>query len=180
MAVVGGRLASVKPLDDQSAKSLGKSVGDSARYRSGSRTRAGRMKVGNALTVMRRPVLLAVSAIALLFALLNFNRAVEVIRLEGADGAVQHIITGGGDTVYAAGFSDDRFLKISSGMSDGEVVESLGEPLDRYYPQAIDGVQPWTSGMRWSRSANDSHYSVRAVLFNEGRVVRRISEYYVD
>jgi hypothetical protein len=129
---------------------------------------------------LRRRVLLALTAIALLLAILTFNRALQLIRLEGIVGTVFHVVTGGGDTVYAAGFSDDRFLEIGSGMSESEVVASLGEPLERYQPRARDGPSSWNLGMRWSRSANDSDYSVRAVLFKDGIVVQRLSEFYLD
>lgn len=129
---------------------------------------------------MRRSILLALGAIALLFALLNFTRALQLIRLEGVVGTIFHVVTGGGDTVYAAGFSEDRFLKIVIGMSESEVVTLLGEPLDRYHPQAGNGPSIWNMGMRWSRSANDSDYSVRAILFKDGVVVDRLSEFYLD
>src|SRR5687768_17458582 len=110
---------------------------------------------------MKRRVLLVLSATALLFALFYLPRALQLIRLEGLVGTVFHVATGGGDTVYAVGFSDDRFLTIASGMTEREVLASLGEPLERYRPQASDGQQSWDLGMRWSRSANDSDYSVR-------------------
>ena len=101
------------------------------------------------------------------------------MRLEGLTGTLFHLLTAGGDTVYASGFSDGRFLLVRNGMTDAQVIALLGEPLERYRPQVGDDPS-WDLGMRWSRSATDSHYSVRVVLFKKGRVADVRSEFYVD
>jgi uncharacterized membrane protein len=42
------------------------------------------------------------------------------------------IIANSGDTIYAPGFTEDRFQHISIGMSMDEVENRLGKPLDKY------------------------------------------------
>jgi hypothetical protein len=80
----------------------------------------------------------------------------------------------GDDTEFAPGYSALGFLRVRPGMSSDEVVRCIGEPLRRY-PDA-GGVERWF----WTRSPHDSSYRIRGVLFTNGRVVRRESEFYVD
>ncbi len=106
-------------------------------------------------------------------------RLQQLVRLEGVGGAAAHMLLRGGDTVFASRFRDGAFLGVTLGMSADQVLAVLGEPLERYRPEA--GVQPsWDEGMRWSRSASDSHYAIRAVTFSDGVVVDRHSGFYVD
>jgi hypothetical protein len=80
------------------------------------------------------------------FVVANFNRAQQLLRLEDVAGTPFDVFTAGGDTVYAAGFADDRFLQVRDDMSESQVIALLGE---RYCPQASDGTQSWNLGMRW-------------------------------
>jgi len=82
------------------------------------------------------------------------------------------------DTIYASGYTDDQFNSIRVGMSEGEVVHRLGAPLDTYYPTVADPT--WDKGMRWSKSAHDSNYKVRVLLFRRGHVSEKFAEFYVD
>jgi hypothetical protein len=131
-----------------------------------------------------RVALIAVTASSLLLVPRAWP-GLQVLRLEGPVGTVFHWLEGGGDTVFASGFSDIAFLRVETGMPIDEVIRLLGEPLDTYASQnapmghAADGVG-WDTGLRWSRSPGDSSYSVRVVLFRNGRVVGRVSEFYVD
>lgn len=80
------------------------------------------------------------------------------------------------DTVYAAGYSDAAFKRVRVGMSETDVAELLGEPLEFY---AVEGT-PDLVGWRYSRSARDASYHVRAVLFRDRRVVEIFCEFYLD
>ena len=80
----------------------------------------------------------------------------------------------GDDTEFAPGYTTLGFLRIRQGMSSDEVVRCIGEPLRRYPDNA--GGERWF----WTRSPHDSSYRIRAVLFRDGRVVTRESEFYVD
>jgi hypothetical protein len=130
--------------------------------------------------IMNRHYFVLCAAVAILVVVEDFSRAQQLLRLEGAAGTLFHVVTGGGDTIYAGGFTDVRFLQVREGMSESQVIALLGEPLERYRPRPNDGTQTRSVGMRWSRSANDSHYSIRVVLFKDGRAVDRRSEFYLD
>jgi hypothetical protein len=83
------------------------------------------------------------------------------------------------DTVYAAGYTDEAFNAVTLGMSEQEVVHRLGPPLDLpYFPERANDA--WDKGMRWTKSAHDSHYKCRVVLFRNGRVSEKHAEFYVD
>lgn len=83
------------------------------------------------------------------------------------------------DTIHAPGYTDDQFNLIEVGMTESEVLRRLGPPIDEPYHPQIDR-QDWDKGMRWTRSAHDSHYKVRVVLFRAGRVSEKFAEFYVD
>lgn len=131
-----------------------------------------------------RVALMAVTASSLLLVPCAWA-GLQVLRLEGPVGTALHWLEGGGDTVFAAGFSDTAFLRVETGMKTDEVIRLLGEPLETYANQnatmghAADGLG-WDTGLRRSRSPGDSSYSVRAVLFRNGLVLSRVSEFYVD
>lgn len=94
--------------------------------------------------------------------------------MDGSLGWLASQTAGREDTVYAAGYSDAAFRKVSEGMTEREVAELLGEPLEMY------SVEPDLVGWRYARSADDSSYHVRAILFRDGRVVEVFCEFYVD
>jgi len=83
------------------------------------------------------------------------------------------------DTLYAPGYTDDQFNLIEIGMTESEVLRRLGPPIDEPYHPQLEG-QDWDEGMRWTRSAHDSHYKVRVVIFRAGRVAEKFAEFYVD
>ena len=82
------------------------------------------------------------------------------------------------DTIYAPAYTDEQFNSIRVGMSEAEVVRRLGPPLDTYDPPSPDPT--WDRGMVWSKSAHDSNYKVRGLLFRRGRVSEKFAEFYVD
>ncbi len=75
-------------------------------------------------------------------------------------------------TEYAPQYSAIGFWFVHDGMPEAEVRELVGDPLETYVHEP--GVTAW----RWTRSGNS--YRVRVVLFREGRVIRKISEFYLD
>ncbi len=78
------------------------------------------------------------------------------------------------DTVYASGYSALAWRKVRKGMSLEDVTSRLGEPLTR------GSRQDATISMQWSRSPADTHYRCRVLIFEQGVVVRKHSEFYVD
>lgn len=83
------------------------------------------------------------------------------------------------DTLYAPRYSDDQFNAIEVGMTEAEVLSRLGPPIDEPYHPQSDGRNR-DKGMRWTRSAHDSNYKCRAVIFRAGRVSEKHAEFYVD
>jgi hypothetical protein len=100
---------------------------------------------------------------------------IQVFTLDGVKGLV---FSPGSleDTEYAPGYSALGFFRVREGMRDEQVRGLLGEPLDTY-PIRND---PRQVGWRWTRSPGDTDYRVRVVIFRDGRVTRRHSEYYID
>ena len=83
------------------------------------------------------------------------------------------------DTLYAPGYSDVQFNAIRVGMTEAEVLSRLGPPIDEPYSPRYEGAG-WDKGMRWAKSAHDSHYKVRVIRFRAGRVSEKTAEFYVD
>jgi hypothetical protein len=80
------------------------------------------------------------------------------------------------DTEFAPTYSAVGFWRVRPGMTYDEVLARAGEPLQRY---PIDG-HPNEEGWRWTRSPHSADFRVRLVLFLDGRVRYRFSEYYID
>jgi hypothetical protein len=78
-------------------------------------------------------------------------------------------------TYYSNGYSDSGFRRIRLGMSEGDVLRYLGEPLSRY--SIGEGTK---AGWRYSGRRVDTDYRVRVIIFENGRVEKKVSEYYVD
>lgn len=96
--------------------------------------------------------------------------------LDGYGGLLASWLAAKEDTLYADGYTDAAFSRVEVGMTDREVADLLGEPIDIY----VAMPQSSTLGWRYSRSANDASYRVRVVLFRGGRVVEVISDFYLD
>jgi hypothetical protein len=82
------------------------------------------------------------------------------------------------DTVYAPVYSDAAFRQVRRGMPESEVHALLGSPLDRWViTPRLDGPD---TRERWSRSPGDTHHRCRVVLYRQGAVFERHSEFYID
>src|SRR5262245_14258904 len=77
------------------------------------------------------------------------------------------LTTGGHKTRYAPGYSDFAFNRVRLGMSRSEVLDILGEPLERY--------APWQPDFAWRYSVpatNTGHFHLRELRFSpEGLVI---------
>lgn len=76
-------------------------------------------------------------------------------------------------TVYAPQFDEDVFRNIRIGADTTTVRKVLGEPLER---DVIQGLERW----RYSKSSSDSHYRVRQISFEQGRVISKSAYFLVD
>lgn len=94
--------------------------------------------------------------------------------LDGLDGWFFGL-SGNETTYYSSGYSENGFRRIRVGMDEKEVLSVLGEPLSRY--PIRERAQ---TGWRYSGYREKNDYRVRVVIFKHGRVMMKISEYYVD
>jgi hypothetical protein len=81
------------------------------------------------------------------------------------------------DTVYSSGFSPQRFRRVAKGMSERELLELLGQPLER---RAVDDREEvWCYSRHGTWSQNYWNYIVMVDPV-AGNVVDRFSEFYTD
>ena len=83
------------------------------------------------------------------------------------------------DTVYAPGYSDAGFRAVRLGMTVAEVEKLIGR-AERTWTLEDRGGEKSEFGARWSHSAHDTNYRCRLLLFRDGRVTEKHSEFYVD
>ena len=92
--------------------------------------------------------------------------------LDGVDGMLLGLVLPD-DTVYAEQYSDAGFRQVAIGVSEAEVRRILGPPLEI-------GAHDGASLFRYTRTANDSNYYVRVIVFRDGRVSEKRHQFYVD
>jgi hypothetical protein len=83
-------------------------------------------------------------------------------------------------TRYATGFKEDVFLSLPMGVSQDEVIQKLGAPLEKWDHWNDKGVHDRTF---WAYSKRESlgstHY--RVLIFSPAaRLVEREVDYYLD
>ena len=81
------------------------------------------------------------------------------------------------DTVYAPRYTDSSFRKIKIGMTEQDVMELVGKPLEAY---AVERRGRQCVGWRFSRSEKGTSYKVRSILFSDGRVFEVFRDFYLD
>ena len=77
-------------------------------------------------------------------------------------------------TNYAPGYSDYNFIRIRVGMSKGEVLKLIGEPIEWKTIPASETIG------YWSQACCAGNYKNRVVMFREDVVYKVFSEYYWD
>jgi hypothetical protein len=120
---------------------------------------------------LRRRVLVVIIATIVMVLVYIFY---PVLALDGPGGLIYPLVTKP-DTRYSSGFSHRRFLRVTPGMTTSEVEGLLGPPLSIYFVERTG-----EAGWKYSDTVTDSSYYARSVLFRNGRVTRRLSEFYVD
>ena len=81
------------------------------------------------------------------------------------------------DTVYAPKYTDAAFRQLAVGMSEQQVTDLLGPPLE-VHSHEDDGVT--SVGWRYSRSARGASYRIRVLRFRDGHVAEIYREFYLD
>jgi hypothetical protein len=108
-----------------------------------------------------------------------------IIALIGVNLAAAHMLLKsdpilGFGTVYAPGYSESRFHRIRVGMTPAEVEAILGPPLLRGDWGCLTQSTDWDT---W-RYSQQHHYTAnfwrRWVMFEKGKVVHVVSDFWVD
>jgi outer membrane protein assembly factor BamE (lipoprotein component of BamABCDE complex) len=101
--------------------------------------------------------------------------AAHAASLDGLHGLLLQAVARDGSE-WSATYSATGFWRVKRGMTADEVVALVGEPIERYEVPRRPGFTGW----RWTRNPDDTHYKVRVVLFDESKVVERISGFHLD
>jgi len=76
-------------------------------------------------------------------------------------------------TVYAPGYSDGGFRKVTVGMHRSDVLDLLGPPVHYWnYEGRFWG--------EWAYSPEDGDYRRREIAFRNDIVVEKLAEYWLD
>lgn len=96
------------------------------------------------------------------------------LRIEGYTGLIWEWIFPNHDTVFSEHYTHEGFLRIEEGMTEDQVLEILGEPINRWTPKE-DYL-----GLTYSQSPGSTHYRLRQIYLTEGRVKEIYGYYYTD
>ena len=133
---------------------------------------------------------------------LTIGGCAHVLLLDGFAGAILPAFYGD-DTIYARGYSDTKFRRVTAGMTPAQVAALLGRPLRevREYAHSAGRLEveidengrvrsgslsdsdlgpPSVAVWCFTRTPNDSSYRVRVVRFRNGLVEKIVHEYYLD
>lgn len=101
------------------------------------------------------------------------NMAFRWRPIDGIEGAILSLFLRE-DTVWAEGYTNDRFRAVRIGMKRDEVYSLLGPPLYQWH-NASGEVVEW-----WTHSPDDTHFRQRAIVFQGDRARRKIARFWVD
>jgi hypothetical protein len=124
---------------------------------------------------MRRSRYIILIAVIAMFCMWWVRR--DWIALDGFEGELCGLVFKT-DTRYAAGYEHPKFCAIKIGMTEQQVIEILGEPLSRWQPYV--GEKGHFVGLQYSESPTSTHYRLRQVYLDYGRVAEVISYFYLD
>jgi len=96
----------------------------------------------------------------------------DFISLDGVRGAFFALLIQD-TTLYSKSYSDAKFKAIKIGMDVDNVKEILGEPINIYQFDNIENYQ-------YSMSSCDSHYRMRKLKIDRGKVINKIHYFYFD
>jgi hypothetical protein len=127
-------------------------------------------------------ILIIAFTIPVTILLLDISCRYNIIKLDGLSGEILGLIFKT-DTKYSDLYSDKKFNKIKIGMSEHDVLEIIGTPITKWKPYLnnenyIDKSN--YEGFVYSESPSSTHYRLRQINFNNGKVAEIISYFYVD
>lgn len=112
--------------------------------------------------------------LTLILILFCMKQIIPNLKLNGYSGLLLNVLLLTDDTKYSENYTGRKFLKVKVGMSKNEVFKLIGKPL--YESEITDG----TTRLQYSESPKDTHYRIRQVYLKNGKVIERLSEFYVD
>ena len=94
------------------------------------------------------------------------------------DGVLGWLLSLGSEnaTYYPVGFSDAAFRRVKTGMNEAEVIRVCGPPFGRYRVQGAPSRVAWN----YSGYKVKGDYHIRGIIFENGQVIERVSEFWVD
>jgi len=109
--------------------------------------------------------------------IINFDR----IMLDGVSGEISSLVFPP-DTRFSEGYSHKKFRRIEIGMTQEQVVEILGKPLDIWKPYELTKYieKRHYVAFQYSESPSSVDYRLRQVYFDNGIVAEIINYYYFD
>jgi len=123
---------------------------------------------------------LSVTAL-LLAGITYYSYRKDVIAIDGIAGELLRVIAPP-DTRYARHYTHSNFAKTRRGMTEQEVLKLLGEPLLRWQPYKYTMYRRKAHyiGLQYSESPASTHYRLRQVYLDRGKVAEVIAYYYLD
>lgn len=103
------------------------------------------------------------------------------ITLDGIQGEILMVVFKP-ETHYAEQYTHKSFAKVRKGMTEHEVMKLLGKPICRWRPYRFTNFKNKAHfvGFQYSESLSDTHYRLRQVYFENGKVAEVIAYYYID
>jgi len=116
-------------------------------------------------------------SLAVLLSLQNTKR----IEIDGIGGEIGNLLLRT-DTEYSENYSHEGFSQIEIGMTEEEVIYTLGEPLTRWKPYKYTNFREKQHfvGLQYSESPSDTHYRIRQIYLDNGIVQEVIGRFYID
>jgi outer membrane protein assembly factor BamE (lipoprotein component of BamABCDE complex) len=118
-----------------------------------------------------RHLLVAVAVLAVILGIVRF------VFIDNSPDQLLACAILGESTVNAKGYSEHRFRTIKIGMTASQVEAIMGTPLRKGSHPAFGLADPWFYTYHEDMTAN---YKRRWVVFNNGRVVAVINDFWVD
>jgi len=134
-------------------------------------------KTGRVRSLQKRLIALVVLGLLIV----SFVTASHFYWLDGPKYALLEILIG--RTEYAPGYRESKFRRVSTGMTEDQVVGILGRPL-RILPSKSPGEVTWfyTSPKVWDRDriGADCCYTERVLFLREGVVTSKDHGFFID
>ena len=118
-------------------------------------------------------------AVIMLMGFIYYTCRRDVIKLDGILGELLMLIASP-ETRYAKHYTHSGFTKVQKGMTEQEVMNILGKPLVRWPCNKNFSTNTHYVCLQYSESPSGTHYRLRQVCLDNGKVAEVIACYYID